>query len=114
MSHWEEQQDANQTEMAPATTYLGRQTEENGWIRRQVKFDNHKRYSKAYPDASAVLTIEAHPNNTTLGIELEERFEMSNGNVRTNTISVTLTEKNIDALERALAELRAAKTKAAA
>ena len=114
MNHWEEQQDADQTEMAPATNYYGRSTEENGWIKRQVKFENHKRDSKAYSDASAMMTIEAHPNTNTMGIELAEWFEMSNGNIRKSTITVTLTQKNIDALENVLAELRAAKAKARA
>jgi hypothetical protein len=114
MDYWEEQQDAHQTTMAPEINYLGRPTEENGWIERQVKFENHIRDSKVYADASATLTIKAHPNRNTMGIELAEWFEMSNGNTRMHTITVSLTQKNIDALESVLAELRAAKAKARA
>lgn len=61
MSHWEEMQDANQTTFAPSRSFGGgKSQEQNGWIKREVRFKEHKRHSKVYSDATAKLTIEAH------------------------------------------------------
>lgn len=108
--NYEQKLAANQTLLKQPKTGIYRP--QNGWMALSAKFTEHKRRSQAYADATAIIDIVAHPKNGSMSIEIEERFEASNGHLRSNGISISFSEKNIEALERFLIERREAKVKA--
>jgi hypothetical protein len=99
MASWEKKVNERQKTLGPCSL-----TEERpGFIfKRAAQFTEHTRNNKAYPDAEALLHIEAGGCSDIITLSLEEEFEMSNRNIRSNSISVSLSRKNIDALRAIL------------
>ncbi|MEM7721733.1 MAG: hypothetical protein AAF376_05115 [Pseudomonadota bacterium] len=82
-----------------------------GFIGGFVRFTDHCRINKVYPDAEATLEVCGMAGADWLEIELSEEFEISNGQIRTNKISLTLNKANRDALRAVLDEIAASEAK---